>query len=637
MTERVNVQAEETWCSIAVAAGFINCRGLRAFPANAAFANRQLVPGDVVIVPDLVLRGESGATERRHFFRRRAGPIAAIRFVHGSRHLTFANDLTLNELNVSNYVTNLAGTTGAAAFPNDTVRTFEANADADEDAFKVEVLDTRTPNRNLNVRLEALRPTYDALGIALTGHTEFVGADLAARTLNVVASKQGGTRRFRSCYLRLVVDTVDQAALPRQTLLVTDMVASGNRRVEILDHDVRATYELDTCPSVPRCLVRATVQVGRGRTVNLAVRVLRAVPTGIVETIPGGPGDNGVVTLDQIKRRIEIFCRRHWAQAHVRFNFSRLETVDLPSNMITVADATGSLASGTNPAGTGPGQVGFTIRVQRFGGAANPPPQVVPPLNVPAGSTPLQTANLIKAAIDALPGLSAVVRDNPPEVDDLVGSEDVLIFSGDIPPGRITVTNLSAIANQDSTQLVAVSNLSLIMQRRNFFNDYHVGHPEQRNLYKMLDTGDQVIDIFVLSSMPGLAGLTVPEQNHLNANRRLVSGMMNTIVLARTAADGPQADGSFSNPYALAHEIGHALLDDGLHADNLQELMQGGFLGPPLGTAQAMPDPKRLIGRNPAAANWDQMQQNPDGTLAVGRLQMNAVARVQATSADLLN
>lgn len=629
------MQGGETWCSIAVAAGFLDCRRLRNFAANRPFNNRQLQPGDVVIVPDLVLRGESGATERRHFFRRRAGPIAAIRFVHGSRHLTVANDLTLNELNVSNYVTNLAGATGAAAFPNDTVRRFDADAHEDEDAFKVEVLDTRTANRNLNVRLEALRPTYDALGIAMTGHIDFVGADLAARTLNAIASKQGGTRRFRTGYLRLVVDTVDQAALPRQTLLVTDMVASGDRRVEILDQDVRATYELDTCPSAPRCLVRATAQIGRGSTVDLAVRVLRAVPSGIVETTVGGPGDNGVIPLAQIRTRIETFVRRYWAQAHVRFNLSRLETVDLPSNMITVADATANLASGVNPAGAAPGQIGFRLRVQRFGGAANST-HVIAPFNVPAGSNPEQTATLIKNAIDVLPRLSATVDVNPPEFGDPVypttagtngGSTDVLIT--DDTGGRITITNLTGLANQDAAQIVGSVSLTLAITFRNSAADYHVGHPQQRNLVKALNTGDTVIDIEVVNNVPGVRGFTVPEQSDFIVDRQPVSGVKNSIIMPIISTDG-----TVNNPFSLPHEIGHILTDNGLHSSVNTQLMKSGTDGLSL----AITDSKRIWSRAIVAHNWQVFIQNADGSLnSAGTTGLNAVARVQATSADLLH
>ncbi|RMF80325.1 MAG: hypothetical protein D6744_08360, partial [Planctomycetota bacterium] len=329
-----------------------------------------------------------------------------------------------------------------------------------------------------------------------------------------------------------------------------------------------------------------------------------------------------------IRDRVNTFVRQQWAQAHIRFRIQRLETVDLPGNMISVGDATGALSHGTRAGSANPGQIGFTVRVQRFGGAANST-HVVAPFNVPAGNTPQATARLIANAINALPNLRATVSVNPPEVGDTRGSADVLIR--ETGGGRVTITNLTPDAQQDRTQKVVVSNLTLNLTRRNSFNDYHVGHPEQRNLYKMLDTGDNVIDMFVLNRMPGLLGLTVCEQAHLPPNRRPMTGMKNTVVL-----DDRAADGTSNNPYVVAHEIGHILFDDGLHADSNRELMMGGFLGPPAGVARAVTDPKRIPNVAPTGTNWEQIVQNPNGTLRSQRVRFNPVQRVHTTSRELI-
>jgi hypothetical protein len=303
--------------------------------------------------------------------------------------------------------------------------------------------------------------------------------------------------------------------------------------------------------------------------------------------------------------------------------------------MLTVADATANLATGLNPAGTGPGQIGFTVRVQRFGGAANSVHPVAP-FNVPAGNNPEQTANLIKAAIDALPGLTATVDVNAPEFGDPVyvtsagvngGSADVLIT--DAAGGRITITNLTGVANQDAAQLVASVNLTMTIHFRNSAADYHVGHPEQRNLVKPLNTGDTVIDIQVVNSVPGVRGFTVPEQADFILDRRPVSGMMNTIIMPTNSTDG-----TVNNPFSLPHEIGHILTDNGLHSTANEQLMRSGTDG----LSSAVGDSKRIWGRAIAANNWQVMLQNPDGSLNTGgATNLNAVARVHATSADLLH
>ena len=638
----VVAQAGDTLCFIAVDNGFADCQPLRDHPPNAAIANRQLREGDVVHIPERHEGHEEGETEAEHEFVRRGTPFAQIRFVHGSQTRPFADDPTLRELNISNYVTDQAGTNGLGnvAWVDHNHRTFDANAHADEDTFKVEVLDTRTRNHELDVTIEPRRPTYNA-GV-LDNHTDFPGDPnnaatergkrrLATRVGRMNNSSGGATNRFRSCYLRLVADEIDRAARAQQTVLVTDLVAGGDAQVEILDQDIRAEYILQTCPAATpaaRCRVSTDAPLRRGGRVDLAVRVLRNTPTGVVEANPGGAGDNGVVTLANIRDRINTFTRQQWSQAHVKYRIRRLETVDLPGNMISVGDATGNLSHGTRAGSANPGQIGFTVQVQRFGGAANST-HVVAPFNVPAGNTPQATARLIEAAIDALPNLRADVSVNPPEVGDTRGSADVLIRESG--GGRVTITNLTADANQDRSQKVVVSNLTLNLTRRNGFNDYHVGHPEQRNLYKMLDTGDNVIDLHVLNSIPGLLGLTVCEQAHLNANRRPMPGFKNTIVLDK---DG--ADGTTNNPYVVAHEIGHILFDDGLHADSNRELMMGGFLGPPAGTARAVTNPKRIPNVAPTATNWEQMAQNANGTLRSQRVRFNPVQRVHDTSGDLI-
>src|SRR5207249_12118296 len=90
-----------------------DCTVLRAEPKNAFIVNRaddpaQLKPGDVVTLPDLKLKDIGAGTEKKHKFVKH-GTLAMLRFVHGSASASLQNDATLNFLNVSNYITNLAG------------------------------------------------------------------------------------------------------------------------------------------------------------------------------------------------------------------------------------------------------------------------------------------------------------------------------------------------------------------------------------------------------------------------------------------------------------------------------------------------------------------------------------------------
>jgi hypothetical protein len=293
--------------------------------------------------------------------------------------------------------------------------------------------------------------------------------------------------------------------------------------------------------------------------------------------------------------------------------------------MLSVADATGNRAFGRNPAGAAAGQVGFTVRVQRFG-AAPDSVHVVAPINIPARSTPTATAGLIRDAINALPGLAARVSPNAPEVGDPRGSVDILIT--DSSGGRITLTGMTPLASQDRDQQVMVASVRLTVPFRNAFANYHVGHPEQRNLVKALDTGDRVIDIQVVTAVPGTRGFTVPQQEDLPANRRPVSGVRNSIIMPVISSDSTS-----NNPFSLPHEIGHILTDNGLHSLTNTELMRSGTSG----TSTAVTDSKRIWARTPGADNWEVFVARRNGTLTSGNTRLNAVARVRSTSRDLMS
>jgi len=186
----VKARVGDSLCNIAYLNGFGDCKPLREEPANAYILNRtedpgQLHPGDVVTIPEFQIRDESGGTEATHKYVRR-GTLAMLRFVHGSASATVAGDATLSFLNVSNFVTNKAGTPdGNVAFPGSGVRSFNSDADKDPDVFKVEVLDIKATG-DLDVELEMLKPKYDAAG-KLNGHERFPGAVRGPRQPSAVS------------------------------------------------------------------------------------------------------------------------------------------------------------------------------------------------------------------------------------------------------------------------------------------------------------------------------------------------------------------------------------------------------------------------------------------------------------------
>jgi hypothetical protein len=272
------------------------------------------------------------------------------------------------------------------------------------------------------------------------------------------------------------------------------------------------------------------------------------------------------------------------------------------------------------------------LSIQRFGRAPDTN-QDVGPIFVNAGATPQATANDIATAINAIAGLTATVSVNPAEIRpwtgaSQLGSADIIIT--DSHNGRVTITNLSGNDIQDQNQLVNVCNVSSTFATLNALTNYHVGSQDERNLYKTYSTGDDRIDIFVVRNFrnqPHLVGFTVCAQTDLDASRRPMSGMFNNIVMRKDASD---ADGGF--PYALPHEIGHALLDCALHADSNHQLMF-----PTTANANDVNDAKRLVGYDPPSENWENLVTNASLAVVSQRIRMNTLTRLQAKAGGLFH
>lgn len=579
----VNVRAGDTWCSIAVDAGFRNCRQLRA--ANAGFANRQLQPGDVVTLPHRSVRRVAGATLRRHVFRRRGVPLASIRFVHGSRDLPCRDDPPLAVLNISNYVTNMAGAAdGAVAFPNDTVRQFNADAHQDEDTFKIEVRDLRTGRNDLPVQLEALRPVYDAAGV-VTGVIRFVPPELARRSLNVTVSKQRGTRRFRSCYLRLVVDDDDKAAAPTQTLLVTDMTDQGDPQVEILDQRVKATYILSGCQGHPPCEVSAELPIGTDRRrLRVAVHVLRPA-------VGGAP----VVTVPNADRRVRTWFRRVYAQAGIAPKLVQpTRAVHPVENLVSISNDSGQNAGGD-------GQLGFSVRVGATWHA-------VGPINPAVGQSPLATANALAALVVA--PYIATVTQNPARFPDPPGqgSADILIAHN-----TGALVQIGHLVSADSQQTVTVGRANPANLLSWDGNNWLVGSIEQRAILKNYDTGDDRVDIFVVTQLTsGDRGQAMMSGHIINPGRRAIDTVKWSAFLVAIAMDGTN-----NNPFSFPHEVGH-VTGELVHAQGaVNQLMRSGT-----SAANAVDGSKRLRDGNVTYGN-------PAGNF-------NLVNRLRAEGAPLL-
>lgn len=554
------VQAGDSLCNIAYIFGLPDCTAIRAEAGNAAIVARngfqapagdaepvQLITGETVVVPDRTERNEDGSTEQQHVFVVR-GDMATIRFVHGSPNLPYASDPTLAKLDVSNYKTDRAGNRdGNSPFPNDSVRRYHAEAHKDQDAFKVEVY-SRGGAGDLNVELEVLRPVYNAAGILQPSNNRFPSAIRADRLLTAVASQQGGTQHFRSCYLRLVADAADKAVAPTQTILTSDMHDAGDSKVEILDQKVKASFEIPSCPAAVKCKASVKLPIGTDRRrLRLAVHVLRAAPGGAV-----------VVPLADAEKRVWTWFRRIYAQAGIAPKLMQaVRAVDPPENLVSISNDSGLTAAGD-------GQLRFRIN------AAGQPPQIIGPIAPAAGATPMATATALAAVVSA--PYSAAVTQNPARFVDPVGqgSADIVITEA----GGAQVT-IDRVLSGDSRQTLTVGRANPLNLESWTGANWLVGSIEQRAVLKNHDTGDDRVDVFVVQQgSGGNRGEAMMSGHRIDPNRSAINQVKFSAFVIVTTMDS-----SDTNPYSFPHEVGH-VAGELVHALGAnRQLMRGGTSG----------------------------------------------------------
>ena len=568
MPRKVKAIIGDSLCNIAFKNGFGDCKPLRDEPANAFIVNRvddpgQVLPGDVVTVPDFIPHNESKATEKKHKFVKRDN-FAILRFVHGSKDSSLRNDRTLTFLNVSNYITNLAGVAdGEAAkpFPGTAIRNFNADADKDRDAFKVEVLDIDA-TADLDVELEVLRPTYNAAGKA-TGQTRFPAAIRAPRLLPAKASKQGTTQRFRTCYLRLVVDDEDKKAAADQTLLTSDMHDDGDSKVEILDQKVKASYTIQKCPQNPKCKSTVILPIGEDRRrLRLAIHVLN--------NRPAAAGGTPVIPLADAERRVFTWFRRVYAQANIAPKLMiTTRAVDPPANLVAISNDSGTRARGD-------GQIGFTIK------AVGKADQVVGPISPKRGDTPLKTARALAALVKS--PYKAAVSENPARFVDNANLKSADLVITEETGARVTITIDVPVANRDTGQTIEIgaadpmSLLSWAVPDGN--NNWNAGSIQQRAVLKNHDTGDDRVDIFVVDTLSaGNRGEAMMANHRIDPARASKPKVKWSAFLSAQTMNAGNA-----NPFSFPHEVCHVAAEV-VHTTEAAQLMFSKSTPPPAGTS----------------------------------------------------
>lgn len=604
MPTKVTASNGDTLCNLAIAAGFLNCQPLRDEPANSDFLNRELQDGDIVTIPDIRPRNETGATDQVHRFVLKTAPAVSIRFVHGSPDKHYLEDDTTTLLNVSNFVTNLAGKNGQVPFPAEFE--FHQPGHDDPDTFKIEVVDPAA-GASVQVLLEAMKPVYlldQSTGkLNVIGHVPFTGADLAARSVTLNCAKVHSGVSYRSKYQRLVVDEKpgdahpgDKQKVPAQTLLVTDM-ADGNGTgqsgdpdsVEILDQEVRASYALQRCPAAApnQCTVRAQLPIGgeERQRLRVAYHVFRTSRGG---TAVGGASDQA--TKQAVRLRNGKWLRRVYAQANIgpKLVAPFVEILDPPEpNMITIAPDSGASPSGQSLVpGLTDSHLTFTLT-----------PLIAPPafadanisvnLNLVGGAkTPLDVANAIQAALPA--GFSAAIFENPPAFNATNGSCDVLITRDD---GALVAITSETTDDDELDFSIAVPRLLGVIHPQGpqlgpVFRTFAEG-PRETVLVNTADMRrfilaapgrDDVMDVYVVDFLedragnPVARGITCLRGREVRAGFEARAPFRNCQFLGRSPdpAPGtgigqahPAVDLTDFNYHTLPHETGHVLGDFG--------------------------------------------------------------------------
>lgn len=606
MPKQVTAQAGDTLCGLAVAAGFIDCDPLRAEAANAAFLNRDLVAGDVVTIPDIELREETKSSGATHTFVAQNAPPFSIRFTHGSPDKHYRDDDTLTFLNLSNYRTDKAGADGLAALP--TASVFDARGHADPDTFKVEVVDPAAGG-TVNVKLEAMKPILAADG-TVTGHEPFDGSAPGNRTLNATCKKVSSGVCFRSPYLRLVADDVDQGAVAAQTLLVTDVAdgnAGTNDKIEILDQEVRASYLRTTCPA-GKCTARVQVPLAPDRMrIRVAFHVFRA-NAGDATGIAG-------VTDQLVRRRLFKWFRRVYAQAGLAPKLvANTEFLDPPrANMLVISQDHGRAASGVNAAG-GASSIKFNL-ASPLGSpafpevpAGGPDPSVT--VAIPAGTTPAQAGALVAGALPAnfaaqvFPVARAFNAPNP--------ASDILITRTD---GLVCI--IRAEVCDDTRMTVSVPRVSIANVFMDGPADTLVSQSDEmrRVVRASPGTGDR-LEFYVVGNLVDAAGTVIARGVALVPGFELTADFQSVAPIRWSALIGLDAGGvsvlsaNDNSPYSFPHESGH-VLNDAFHTDAKHdrtarfEMMRAGTSG-----VNELPGSKRICDA-PKLVRYDRFDIGP--------------------------
>jgi hypothetical protein len=383
----------------------------------------------------------------------------------------------------------------------------------DPNNLRVQILDGAAPGKRIRARLQSLP----------------CDGSRPANSIALTLVRPRSDMPFRSRFIRLVGDAVDLNARG---------VGGQVLRVGLRDQ-VRIVYDT----RLGR--VQQTLRVGRpgdergasaARHARLSVTVLRAEPGGRPVI-----GVDDLSALHIVRDELEI-ANEIWLQCHLTLGppgETSVQIVDPPGpTLLAVADGDGLPAAG--------GVIRLRIDGRNLG-----------PIEIPRGSTPQATALRIEAKVRAA-GFQATVTVNPPAVFGASPGADLLVRAGD---GRFV--HLEAIPDlpmtTDLQQRISIGSVDLGDGLEEFDNMIaQSGTLEERTLIKALSDEDPAtIDLFIINRF---THGTRQGEAFIAASS---GAIVNTLVLDRNGLRQRQT------AWTLAHELGHVLLNQPLHPDNV--------------------------------------------------------------------
>ena len=428
------------------------------------------------------------------------------------------------------------------------VRAFEIRAigsDAKEVSFaRSHASFERTPPARLPTDPAADTGDPDALRYVVVG-----GADDIPTTLTFLAIAEDGAPID-------ALQDVPLGEIPCPAGVPAGVMCGSTVPIRVVADDIDRAHPLTKRRSVKASLGGAiVVQTSEGdRLQSLRVGGPRTTPAGpidryratlrmlLVRSRAGGPpplggDDAGALTLarSEIERAGLL-----WSACGIGFGPSAdlsVTIVDPPkSHLVAIGCDHGLPASGG----------AIRLRVEGHDVVAK----------VTSGMTPVAAARVVASAITAI-GLTARVSENAPMNDGAGATADVVVRRRDGSLAQIEAPPSGSISS-DATLTACVGRVDLTDGLTHFGDtDAFAGTIEERTLLKAFDDGDPTtIDVYFI---PGFAEGGRVGESFILADR---GAAPNAVIEDRAAIRSDRAS------FALAHELGHVLLDEPGHPDD---------------------------------------------------------------------